>query len=53
VRLARQPVSDPTAALEVAFGRKMLELISLWRAHLERLAAPTPAETPLSAALKR
>jgi hypothetical protein len=52
VRLARQPVTDGSAALESAFDRKTLELISLWRAHLERLAAPTPAETPLSAALK-
>jgi hypothetical protein len=52
VRLARQPVTDATAALETAFDRPTLELISLWRSHLGRLAAPAPAETPLSAALE-
>jgi 2-isopropylmalate synthase len=52
VRLAREPVTDGIAALETAFGRKALELISLWRSHLERLAAPAPAETPLSEALR-
>jgi hypothetical protein len=52
VRLAREPVTDGIAAVETAFGRKTLELISLWRSHLERLAAPATTETPLSAALR-
>jgi hypothetical protein len=52
VRLARQPVTDGAHALESAFGRKTLELVSLWRAHLEHLAVPVPGVTPLSGELE-
>jgi hypothetical protein len=49
VRLARQPVTDGGRALESAFGLTTSELVSAWRSHLERLAAPRPGVTPLSA----
>jgi hypothetical protein len=52
VRLARQPITDGPGALETAFGRKTLELVSLWRSHLEHLAAPAPGATPLSDAFR-
>jgi hypothetical protein len=48
VRFARQPVTDGPRALESAFGRKMLELVSMWRSHLDRLASPRPGVTPLT-----
>jgi hypothetical protein len=50
VRLARQPVTDGTLALESAFGRKMSELVSMWRSHLEHLASPRPDVTALGPA---
>jgi hypothetical protein len=50
VQLARQPVTDGPRALEAAFGLSKTDLVSAWRAHLERLAAPRPGVTPLSAA---
>jgi hypothetical protein len=49
VRLSRSPVTDVPGALETAFGRKMLDLVSLWRSHLEHLASPRPGGTPLAA----
>jgi hypothetical protein len=48
VRLARQPVTDGHAALEAAFGLSMTEIVSMWRAHLERLASPQPGATRLA-----
>ena len=42
LRLARQPVDDPRAALEEAFGTRTTEIVSLWRAHLDRIASPKP-----------
>jgi hypothetical protein len=52
VRLARQPVTDGAQALESAFGRRMLDLVSHWRAHLEQLAAPAPDVTSLGGDLR-
>jgi hypothetical protein len=42
VRLARQPITDGHAALESAFELSMNEIVSMWRAHLQRLASPRP-----------
>jgi hypothetical protein len=47
LRLARQPAKDPVEALHSAFGASTTELVSLWRAHLERIASPRPGITPV------
>jgi hypothetical protein len=48
LRLARQPAKDPVQGLQSAFGAPITELVSLWRAHLERVASPRPGVTPLA-----
>jgi hypothetical protein len=52
VRLVRQPAKDPVHALASALGVSGTELISLWRAHIERLASPRAGVTPLTSALR-
>ncbi len=42
LRLARQPAKDPVQALHAAFDASPDELVSMWRAHLERVASPRP-----------
>ena len=49
LRLARQPAKDPLHALHSAFGATTSELVSMWRAHLERIASPRPDVKPLTA----
>jgi hypothetical protein len=48
LRLARQPTREPLQALHAAFGATTAELVSMWRAHLERIASPRPDVTPLT-----
>ena len=48
LRLARQPAKDPVQALHSAFGASPPELVSMWRAHLDRVASPRPGVTPLA-----
>jgi hypothetical protein len=48
LRLARQPAKDPINALHSAFGASTAELVSMWRAHLDRVASPRPGVTPLA-----
>lgn len=45
LRLARQPTKDPVLALQEAFDASTTEIVSLWRAHLERIASPRPGVT--------
>ena len=45
LRLARQPAKDPVQALHAAFDASTTELVSMWRAHLERIASPRPDVT--------
>jgi hypothetical protein len=45
LRLARQPTKDPVHALQEAFDASTTEIVSLWRAHLERIASPRPGVT--------
>jgi hypothetical protein len=52
VRFARQPAKDPGRALESALGVSHTELVSLWRAHVERLASPRAGVTPLAGELR-
>jgi hypothetical protein len=52
VRLVRQPSKEPVRALEAALGVSSTDLVSLWRAHIERLASPRAGVTPLAAALR-
>jgi hypothetical protein len=47
VRLATHPAASQRAALEEAFGRPMAEVAGAWREHLERLATPAPAVSPV------
>ena len=52
VRFARQPAKDPARALESALEVSHAELVSLWRAHVERLASPRADVTPLAGELR-
>jgi hypothetical protein len=45
LRLSRQPTKDPVQALQSAFDASTTEIVSLWRAHLERIASPRPDVT--------
>jgi hypothetical protein len=45
VRLARQPARDSIEALESAFGLPPTEVVSMWRANLDRLSAADPQVT--------
>jgi hypothetical protein len=48
LRLARKPVDDPVSTLEEAFGARTTEIVSLWRAHLDRIESPKPDATTLT-----
>jgi len=48
LRLAREPVKNPKDALQQAFDASNADIVSLWRAHLDRIASPRPGVTPLS-----
>jgi hypothetical protein len=48
LRLARHPVGDPVEALQTAFGAGTTDIVSLWRAHLERVASPKPDASTLA-----
>jgi hypothetical protein len=48
LRLARQPVENAKRALQSAFDASNADIVSLWRAHLDRIASPRPGVTPLA-----
>jgi hypothetical protein len=47
VRLATHPATSPRDALESAFGRPLAETEATWREHIEDLATPAPAVSPV------
>jgi hypothetical protein len=47
VRLATHPAADPVAAIEEAFGGSLADVEAAWRRHLDDLATPTPAVSPV------